>query len=64
MMVASNIGIAILPKYNVMSLQNIEYINKVPLVNDKESFQIGLAHYIQNNNRCISDFIDIVNQYK
>lgn len=64
MMVASNIGIAILPEYNVMSLQNIEYINKVPLVNDKESFQIALAHYTQNNNRCVGDFIDIVNQYK
>jgi DNA-binding transcriptional LysR family regulator len=64
MMVTSNIGIAILPEYNVISLQNIDYINKIPLVNDKESFQIALAHHAQNENQCISDFIDIVNQYK
>lgn len=64
LMVTSNIGIAILPEYNVMSLQNLDYIQKIPLVNDKESFQIALAHNSQNDNKCVDEFIDIVNQNK
>lgn len=64
MMITSNIGIAILPEYNVMSVQNLDYISKIPLVNDKECFQINLAYSTHGDNSCVNDFKLIVEKYQ
>lgn len=59
LMVSANLGVAILPEYSIHSLNGLNSIRTIPLVNDMEIFEIAMAYNSNNYNPAIERFVNL-----
>jgi len=57
LMVSANMGVAILPEYNLHALNGLKSLQTIPLINDDEILEISMAWNINNPNTAVERFI-------
>ncbi|QOV18366.1 LysR family transcriptional regulator [Blautia liquoris] len=60
LMVAANMGVAIVPSYALSSSRNTRSLVKIPLDEDTEKFEIVAARYKENQNPTIEKFLSYI----
>lgn len=56
LMVSANMGVAILPEYNIHALNGIESLRAIPLKNNEELLEIAMAWNTTNPNTVVKQF--------
>ena len=62
LMVSANMGVAILPEYNIQALNGFNTLRTIPLINDGELLEISVAWNTNNPNTAITQFINCLNE--
>jgi len=57
LMVSANMGVAILPEYNIPALNGFTVLRTIPLIGDYETLEIAIAWNKNNPNRVVEQFI-------
>lgn len=60
LMVSANMGVAILPEYNLHALNGLKALQTIPLINDDEILEISMAWNINNPNTAVERFVQCI----